>query len=145
MASVTDITSGKGRNRGVRSKKEALEKLGAKDDQDDGFTAGKENTNIRKPEAAGEEKPQRRTHRPKQQKLAADFETEIHPSVTKAGEDYLEVLDERMRLQQQEPKLRQGLIDLMIHHNVPEVTINSEKLTLKTLHKVQKSTVKDGE
>jgi hypothetical protein len=143
MPQVTDITSRKGR-KGAKSKEDALERLGAKKDGDEDFTAGKDNPNIRKPGEPEDEKPARRTHRPKQEQLL-DTAPVVPPSVKKAAQDYLDVLDERIALQQREPDLRQGLIDLMVHHECTQVRINGETLTLETIRKVKKTTDKDGE
>jgi hypothetical protein len=138
MPTVTDINSRK--KKGATSKKDALTKLGAKDE---GFTDGKDNPNIRPANGSDKEEkaPARRTHRPKQEPLI-DTAPVIPPVVKQAAESYLEVLDERIALQQREPDLRQNLIDAMLRTKVTTVKINGETLTLETLHKVKKSTDK---
>ena len=134
MSQTTGTTGGRGKGRSqkvtdIKSKKHGGKGNGNGAGGGDGFTDGPENPNIRK--------------QPKQAQLM-DVDPVIPEVVKKAAVDYLEVLDERIRLQQREPDLRERLIDLMVHHKCTRVKINGETLTLETTRKVKKTTDKEG-
>lgn len=75
------------------------------------------------------------------------IETEpIVPGPVKAAaKKYLTVLTERMLIMEQEPDLRQGLIDLMEHHAVTTVRVGNQTVTLEKKSKLATKTDKAEE